>query len=518
MEANFFRYLVPELHQKVQGQRVDKVYIPSATLWTIKFASHSHVLAVVDKKIGTLFWSPTRPPNPETPSGGAQWLRKRLRGRRLDSYVLDWPHRRVAWWVVPDGYWLMWDVCAGPTCLEALPDGFGASPAWPDSVEHAMDSQSWRHFPQLSPPLRSTLNSLSPDEAAAVLDRLATGVPDRFYCYYYPDGRAVALPWRLPEPLRTSVREVEADSAVEAARLEGEAALHSRLGAQRQGNREHKRARKKLERQLRHVHEDEHRLQEMIALAEDARFLQINLHRVDKDAKLDHVEGYDENGTWRRLALDPALNVQENMQRLFTKSRKGRRGIPHVRQRKEMLEQEYAALLHRSGEMDQQDRDDKQPSTTTVKRSVPRIPSRFQGVAAHAFRSSDGFLVLRGKNKKANHALLTKAARPFDLWLHTQGGPGAHVILVRDHQGQEVPQRSLDEAACLAALASHASQADKAEVMVALVRNVRPVKGAAPGQVRVDVVQQTLLVTVDAALEQQLRLDVPGAGTSSFAK
>lgn len=514
MEANFFRYLVPELDQSVQGRRVDNVYMPADGLWTLKFTSRSHILAVVDTKRGIVFWNPTRPSNPGTPSGGAQWLRKRLRGRRFVSYRLDWPRRRVAWWVDPGEFWLLWDICTGPRCLEALPEDFGQPPQWPETIDEAVDPQSWRRFPQLSPPLRSTLNALSPESAASLLHALQFSAPTRFYGYVFANGRSLALPWRLPENLRAGASEVETTSALEAARIEGETVMQGRFDTRREADQSQKRALKKLQRQLGHLQEDEHRLKEMSELGDPARFLQANLYRLDPKAKMDSVEGVDVDGSWRHVTLDPAFTVQENMQRLFAKSRKGRRGLPYVRQRKQMLEQEYHDRLQRAGQAAATAPAAPEYTSSEARGcSGPRLPARFQGLAVHMYRSSDGFLLLRGKNKKANHAL-TKAARPFDLWFHAQGGPGAHVVLVRDHYGQEVPHTSQEQAACLAGLASHASSADKAEVMVALVRDVHPIKGAPLGQVRVEAVQQTLMVALDAAVEKQLRLNTESTAST----
>ncbi|MGM0645870.1 MAG: hypothetical protein ACQESV_05685, partial [Thermodesulfobacteriota bacterium] len=242
---------------------MDNVYMPASGLWTLKFASRSHILAVVDTKQGLLFWSPTRPANPGTPSGGAQWLRKRLRGRRLVSYSLDWPRRRVAWWVVPGDFWLLWDICTGPRCLDALPEEFGQPPQWPESIDEAVDPQSWRRFPQLSPPLRSTLNVLSSEAAASLLHELRFSAPAHFYGYVFADGRALALPWRLPESLRGEASEVKTASALEAARVEGETVVQNRFDTRREADQSQKRAVKKLQRQLGHLQEDERRLQEM---------------------------------------------------------------------------------------------------------------------------------------------------------------------------------------------------------------------------------------------------------------
>lgn len=142
-------------------------------------------------------------------------------------------------------------------------------------------------------------------------------------------------------------------------------------------------------------------------------------------------------------------------------------------------------------------------------RTAP-LPRRCRDIAAQAFRSSDGFWLLRGKNKTANHALVTKAASPFDLWFHVQGGPGSHVLLKRDFPNQEVPRRSLIEAAVLAALKSWRSEDTRADVICALAKDVRPVKGAPPGQVQVDSLQETLRVDLDRDLERRLVETSPG--------
>jgi predicted ribosome quality control (RQC) complex YloA/Tae2 family protein len=100
-----------------------------------------------------------------------------------------------------------------------------------------------------------------------------------------------------------------------------------------------------------------------------------------------------------------------------------------------------------------------------------------------AFVSGDGLLLLCGRDAAGNLALL-RLARPDDLWLHAEGGPGAHV-LVRSGRS-EIPERSLHEAAQLAVAKSIWRGSARARVICARARFVRPVKGAPPGTVRVE--------------------------------
>ena len=102
--------------------------------------------------------------------------------------------------------------------------------------------------------------------------------------------------------------------------------------------------------------------------------------------------------------------------------------------------------------------------------------------------------------------LLTRAASPFDYWLHAQNGPGAHVIVKRDFPAQEVPESTIDEAAALAALASHLKMAGSGDVLLCLVKDVRTIKGAAMGLADVRKVLRTVRAVIEPGLEQKLEI------------
>jgi predicted ribosome quality control (RQC) complex YloA/Tae2 family protein len=120
-------------------------------------------------------------------------------------------------------------------------------------------------------------------------------------------------------------------------------------------------------------------------------------------------------------------------------------------------------------------------------------------------RSSDGFLMLRGRNAAGNDAVV-KGGSAFDLWFHAQDGPGAHVVVRLDHPGQHVPEQTMIEAASLAAARSWQRDDAAVRIMCALLRDVRKVKGAAAGAVRVDAVLRSLVVAPDSSLEESLRI------------
>ena len=70
------------------------------------------------------------------------------------------------------------------------------------------------------------------------------------------------------------------------------------------------------------------------------------------------------------------------------------------------------------------------------------------------YRSSDGFTILVGRNNVQNDRLTLKDAHNYDMWFHTQKIPGSHTVVIAD--GKEIPDRTLEEAAVIAAYHSRA--------------------------------------------------------------
>lgn len=98
------------------------------------------------------------------------------------------------------------------------------------------------------------------------------------------------------------------------------------------------------------------------------------------------------------------------------------------------------------------------------------------------YRSSDGWLILVGRNRVENDRLL-KEAKPWDLWLHAKDGAGAHVVVKKPGRDGEPPERTLLEAAGLAAAHSQLAGEKYVEVTVVEAGRVRKPKGAGPGKV-----------------------------------
>lgn len=101
---------------------------------------------------------------------------------------------------------------------------------------------------------------------------------------------------------------------------------------------------------------------------------------------------------------------------------------------------------------------------------------------ARKFISSDGFEILVGKKAKDNDHLTFRVARSLDTWMHAADYPGSHVV-IRNQNKKEIPQRTMLEAAQLAAFYSQGKKQPKAAVHYTLKKFVNKPKGSAPGLV-----------------------------------
>lgn len=87
------------------------------------------------------------------------------------------------------------------------------------------------------------------------------------------------------------------------------------------------------------------------------------------------------------------------------------------------------------------------------------------------YTSFDGIKIKVGENAKENDDL-TLSSYPNEWWLHTDGGPGSHVIIC--HEENTIPKETKRDAAFLAA--HHSKASNSKMVCVNLVRVEQVIK------------------------------------------
>ena len=130
--------------------------------------------------------------------------------------------------------------------------------------------------------------------------------------------------------------------------------------------------------------------------------------------------------------------------------------------------------------------------------------SKKQKVKSKPFHyiSSDGFDMYVGKNNYQNDELTFKLATGNDWWFHAKGIPGSHVIV--KSEGQELPDRTFEEAGRLAAYYSKGRDAEKVEIDYIQKKQVKKTPGGKPGFV-IYHTNYSLLIDPDIRNIQQVK-------------
>ncbi len=231
-------------------------------------------------------------------------------------------------------------------------------------------------------------------------------------------------------------------------------------------------------------------------LRQKGDLISANLYHIRQgDTKVRVVNFYDPAGEEIEIDLDPRLTPSQNAQRYYALYRKADTAEKHLKQLIAQGEEElryvdsvFDALTRADGETEleairQELRDSgylrRLPRTESGKK-----PPKAQKIPYLRYRSSEGYLILCGRNNLQNDYLTIKEADKQDIWLHTQKIPGSHVII--RGVGEEIPDVTLEEAAAIAAYNSKGRGSSKVPVDYTRVRNVRKPNGAKPGMVVYD--------------------------------
>ena len=171
------------------------------------------------------------------------------------------------------------------------------------------------------------------------------------------------------------------------------------------------------------------------------------VERVDANNDLVFVslDGYE-------IPLDPRNGVESNASALYEEAKEVAEKREGTKEALEEARDELERMIEarESGEEDEQEGEEE----TTLKPRGQKWYDRFRW-----FRTSDGFLVIGGRDADQNDEIYKKYAEPDDVFFHTEAPGGPITILKRTEPdepktGMEVPERSRKEAAQFAGVYS----------------------------------------------------------------
>lgn len=188
------------------------------------------------------------------------------------------------------------------------------------------------------------------------------------------------------------------------------------------------------------------------------------------------------------IPLDENLSAVENAKRFYNKYSKLKRTFEALSIQIKETKQEIAYLESISNALDISRQED---DLTTIRKElsesgyIKHHVEKSKGSKKTTkskplhYISSDGFDIFVGKNNYQNDELTFKIATGNDWWFHAKASAGSHVIVKTE--GKELPDRSFEEAARLAAYYSKAKEQGKAEVDYVQKKHVKKPNGSKPG-------------------------------------
>lgn len=281
---------------------------------------------------------------------------------------------------------------------------------------------------------------------------------------------------------------------------------------QRHLRRRLRRAKKRASRRVKNVGGDLARADEVDILRHEADLLQSVQHRVKRGMEyIDVPDWNDENMQPRRIELDPSEPVQSAIASRYQRYRRLKNAESRMLERLAVVEKQQEEIDAAYAEFQTlQTADELADFARQLERKSILPPlnqaARVRDIARKPYRearSSDGFRILIGRTAKDNDTLSLHIARGRDLWMHARDVAGSHVIIWREGRSDEIPERTLHEAATLAAQYSRAKNDTTVDVGYTERKHISKVRGAPPGSVSV-AAMRTILVTPDEALCQRL--------------
>jgi len=268
-------------------------------------------------------------------------------------------------------------------------------------------------------------------------------------------------------------------------------------------------ARDRLVRKLSAQREELERTARRDGSRECGDIIMANMHLMKKGQSLLSAQDfYSEDGGTREIALDPLKTPQQNAAKYYKDYTKARNAEKFLTEQIQLGESELEYLESVLGEIElaEGERDlseiRRELEQTGYAKAQRKKKEKHKETSPMKFISSSGMQVLAGRNNTQNDKLTLKTAFKSDVWLHAQKRHGAHVIV--SCGGAAPDEKTLGEAAAIAAYYSAARGGGKVPVDYTLVKYVKKPPGGRPGMV-IYTNQKTIVAVPDEKLISGLR-------------
>lgn len=185
-----------------------------------------------------------------------------------------------------------------------------------------------------------------------------------------------------------------------------------------------------------------------------------------------------------KIKLSPELSPSKNAQKYFTRYDKLKASVKYVNEQLSITQSEIDYFENILSQIDLASPSDVQDIKVELeeqgyirKRHHGKKKRKVRASKPESFHTSDGTLVLVGKNNLQNDRLSFKTANKNEFWLHVKDMPGSHVVI----RSTDPSDQTILEAAQLAAYFSKGRDSDHVPVDYLRVKQLHKPHGAKPG-------------------------------------
>jgi predicted ribosome quality control (RQC) complex YloA/Tae2 family protein len=271
--------------------------------------------------------------------------------------------------------------------------------------------------------------------------------------------------------------------------------------------------RKRLKRKIVKIEREAAEKQEHLELEPYGELLKSTLHQIKRGDREVTVINYWSPGLEEiSIPLNPALSPIQNLEKLYKRVKKAKRGLAMIETRlaayrnelayledlnyqvEECRNQEeiseYAAILGISAR-----EHGRQPHEQEGGKKKSHTGRQLKGVNTEQLAS--GATIIIGKSSAGNEEIYRRLCSANDLWFHAKDIPGAHVLL-KTPGNRPASDTEIEAAARLAAINSRGKNDTRVEVMYLPRKYLKKPKRGKPGQVLIKGPQQTITIKLTA--------------------
>ena len=211
------------------------------------------------------------------------------------------------------------------------------------------------------------------------------------------------------------------------------------------------------------------------------------------------------------IPLDPLLNPQGNLNNIYKKSSKMKRGLEISKERlvffsqRKLYLESVLSFIDKASDLTEL----KNIEVELIEEKIIKVKGKTQK-NKNKKRDSDNYGIINldgkniyfGRNNKENDFLTFKFAKKEDIWFHIKDLPGSHFIVKKEDFSER--DNFIEKVALYTAFYSKASKGDKVVVEYTEKKNLNKPNGAPLGFVTYNITK-TIIVTVPKDLEEIIK-------------